>query len=303
MAFGQSRYEEYNELLNAKFAEKKVLFCAHRGSWKGNIIQNTALAYQAAKMQGADILETDTTASADDIVFALHDGTEDWIFGQRHAKDASQRKDLPNAMSMPGERIQSYWPINAVGEPSSHRVQPLSEILEFLCHGELLNIDRTWRAKGLVLPLLDRYPHMRRQAILKARLRHKEVIEQLENHPVKYMFMPVCDSLAEVEAFLQLGNLNMVGVELLAHSPEDELFQDDAIKYIHSKGLFCWVNALTLTDVKPTSVLYGGLDDDTSIRLGPDAGWGKLFDKGVDVIQTDWIDLLRDLRAEKLGIR
>ena len=117
------------------------------------------------------------------------------------------------------------------------------------------------------------------------------------------MFMPVCDSMAEVEAFLQLGDLNLVGVELLAHSPEDELFQDDAIQYIHSKGLFCWVNALTLTDVKPTSVLYGGLDDDTSIRLGPDAGWGKLFDKGVDVIQTDWIDLLRELRAEKLGIR
>ena len=41
MPFGQKRFEENNELLNKKFDEKQVLICAHRGSWHGNVIQNT----------------------------------------------------------------------------------------------------------------------------------------------------------------------------------------------------------------------------------------------------------------------
>ena len=63
MQFGKPCFRENNELLNALFAQKKVLICAHRGSWHGNVTQNTTLAYQAALMQGADILETDTTAT------------------------------------------------------------------------------------------------------------------------------------------------------------------------------------------------------------------------------------------------
>ena len=82
MPFGQSRYEEINSLLNAKFAEKKTLICAHRGSWHGNVIQNTTLAYRAALMQGADIVETDTTATRDGEVFSLHvPGTPDSLKG------------------------------------------------------------------------------------------------------------------------------------------------------------------------------------------------------------------------------
>ena len=267
-----------------------MLICAHRGSWHGNVVQNTTIAYKAALMQGADIVETDTTASLDGEVFSLHDGGEERMFGWRH-----------NATRMTAEQIAGFLPANALGEPSTHRVQRLTEVFEYLCHGELLNIDRTWQAKGLVPGLLDRYPHMRRQAILKAPLKFREVIDQLENHPVKYMFMPICYTMADVEEILQYRELNLVGVELIAATPQDELFRDDAIAWIHSKGLFCWVNALTLTDVFPQSALYGGLDDDTSIWNGPETGWGRLMDKGIDVIQTDWPALVKNYRRERLN--
>ncbi|MBR6088437.1 MAG: glycerophosphodiester phosphodiesterase family protein [Anaerolineaceae bacterium] len=302
MAFGQSRYADYNELLNKKFAEKKMLICAHRGSWHGNIVQNTTLAYKAALMQGADILETDTTASADNVVFAYHDGREDWVFGWTHGGDRMDRNSIPNATEMMAEQIGGYYPTNALGEPSTHRIQPLTEVLEYLCHGELLNIDRTWKAKGLVLEIVDRYPYMRRQAILKAPLRFREVIDQMENHPVKYMFMPICHKTEDIEEILQYRELNIVGMELVANSASSPLFSKDIVDYIHSKGLFCWVNALTLTDIVPEATLFGGLDDDISIIEGPAAGWGRLMDMGFDVIQTDWPDLLRQYRLERLGI-
>ena len=52
--YGQERYAEINELLNRKFEEKQMLICAHRGSWHGNLVQNTVPAYKAAFMMGAD---------------------------------------------------------------------------------------------------------------------------------------------------------------------------------------------------------------------------------------------------------
>ena len=240
MAFGQKRFEDNNELLNAKFAEKQVLICAHRGSWRGNVIQNTTIAYRAALMLGADIVETDTTASRDGVVFSLHDGVEGILFGTPR-----------NGTKLTAAQIEAFHPLNALGEPSTHSVQRLSEVCEFLCHGELVNVDRAWRAKDLVLPLLDRYPHMRRQAIVKAPVDCKALYEQLSGHPVKYMFMPICCNMKEVEAALSYTEINTVGVELIATTPQDELYQDEAIRYIHDRGLFCWVNSLTLTDYYP----------------------------------------------------
>lgn len=290
MAFGKEQYREINELLNAKFEEKKVLICAHRGSWHGNVIQNTTMAYKAALMQGADIVETDTTASYDGEVFSIHDGVEPRLFGWNK-----------NSAHLSADQISAFYPLNGLGEPSSHHIQKLEEVFDFLCHDELINIDRTWRAAGKVPALLDQHPHMLRQAILKAPLSHREILDQLENHPVKYMFMPICYSLADVEEALAYRNLNMVGVELIAFSNDDELFSDEAIRYIHSKNLFTWVNALTLTDVPPYKPLYGDLDDDISILEGPDRGWGRLFDKQIDVIQTDWPALVKNYRFGRIG--
>ena len=292
MAFGQTRFADNNELLNAKFAEKKVLICAHRGSWHGNITQNTTLSYKAALLQGADILETDTTASDDNVVFSLHDGVEPRLFN----------KPPRSSLSMKAWEIEDLLPLNALGEPSTHKVQRLEDVLAALSHGELINVDRSWRAKGLVLSVLDRFPAMRRQAILKAPLREAAVLGQLDEHSVKYMFMPICYCLEDVEKALSYRDLNMVGVELIAHTPGDELYSDEAIRYIHSRGLFCWVNALVISDYYPAAALFGSLNDDESIRVGPEAGWGALIDKGIDVIQTDWPSILRDYRAARFGV-
>lgn len=290
MRFGRPQYEAINALLNARFAEKGTLIAAHRGSWRGNIIQNTLAAYRAALMMGADLLETDTTATKDGVVYSLHDGVEPVLLG------------LPrNAMRLNSDTVDRYPTLNALGVPTRQHVERLETVFEGLTHGELLNIDRSWRANGLVVPLLDRYPHMLRQALIKAPLREKAVLEQLNEHPTKYMFMPICYSLADVKAALAYDGLNMVGVELIAPTPESELFQDEAIAWIHDRGLFCWVNALVITDLEPDEALYGGLDDDISIKQDPDAGWGRLMDKHIDVIQTDWPPLVRDLRVARTG--
>ena len=62
-------------------------------------------------------------------------------------------------------------------------------------------------------------------------------------------------------------------------------------KKIKAKDLFIWVNAIKLDD---DHILFGDYDDDASIIKGPEYGWGKIVEKGADMIQTDWPSLLSD---------
>ena len=46
-------------------------------------------------------------------------------------------------------------------------------------------------------------------------------------------------------------------------------------------------------------IMTAGYDDDRSVKEGFDQGWGVLLDKGTDVIQTDWPELLSRYRDSR----
>ena len=288
MRFGQEKYASINENLNRKFAEKGVLIGAHRGAWHGNIIQNTTWAFKAALMMGADIVETDTTATRDGVVYCIHDGVEPLLFGPPR-----------NTVYMTSAQVDTYSTLNVLGVQNLCHAERLEEVCAFLNHGELINIDRSWMAKGLVPSILDKHPHMLSQAILKAPMRHPEVIAQLNEHPTKYMFMPICFTIKDIEDALSYKDVNTVGVEMIATSPDSELLTKEGVEFAHAHGLFTWVNTLVITDLEPDETLCAGHDDDVSIKDDPAKGWGWLMDLGVDVLQTDWPSLVRDYRAQK----
>ena len=56
---GKKEYAQINALLNRKLEEKKHMIAVHRGSYTGNITQNTIPAYIAAIRMGADMVEGD----------------------------------------------------------------------------------------------------------------------------------------------------------------------------------------------------------------------------------------------------
>jgi len=286
MVFGQKRFASINENLNRRFAEKGVLIAAHRGSWHGNIVQNTTMAFRAAFMMGADIVETDTSVTLDGVVYCIHDGAELQLFGAQKS-----------TLAMTSARVDDYQMRNALDQPNRQHAQQLDEVCAYLCHGELINIDRSWKAGGLVPGILDKHPHMLSQAIIKAPLRAREVIEQLNEHERKYMFMPICYSLEDVEEALSYRDVNTVGAELIATRPDGPLLSPEGIAYVHAHGLFAWVNTLVITDEEPEDTLCAGLDDDISIRIGPEAGWGRLMEMGADVLQTDWPSLVDKYRG------
>ena len=290
MALGQMRYAQINTPLSQKLTQKKCLIAAHRGSWGGNITQNTVGAYKAALQMGADIVETDVTATTDGVLYSFHDGNEQRVFGVEKS-----------IRQMDSKEVENYHPINTCNELTAARINRLTEVLDFLSHGELLNIDRAWNIIPQLLEVLDHYPNAKYQVVIKAPLKAKAAYEYLNAHPVKYMFMPICYSFEDVEAALSYPDLNVVGCEIIAFDEQMELFSDESIQRIHDRNLFVWVNAITLGDVG-VRPLYAKLDDDVSVLEDPSLGWGKLFEKKIDVMQTDWPALLYQYRRKILGV-
>ena len=284
------RYAQINTPLSQKLAQKKCLIAAHRGSWGGNITQNTVGAYKATLQMGADIVETDVNATTDGVLYSFHDGNEQRVFGVEKS-----------IRQMDSKEVENYHPINTCNELTAARINRLTEVLDFLSHGELLNIDRGWNIIPQLLEVLDRYPNAKYQVVIKAPLKAKAAYEYLNAHPVKYMFMPICYSFEDVEAALSYPDLNVVGCEIIAFDEQMELFSDESIQRIHDRNLFVWVNAITLGDVG-VRPLYAKLDDDVSVLEDPSLGWGKLFEKKIDVMQTDWPALLYQYRRKILGV-
>ena len=284
------RYAQINTPLSQKLAQKKCLIAAHRGSWGGNIAQNTVGAYKAALQMGADIVETDVNATTDGVLYSFHDGNEQRVFGVEKS-----------IRQMDSKEVENYHPINTCNELTAARINRLTEVLDFLSHGELLNIDRAWNIIPQLLEVLDHYPNAKYQVVIKAPLKAKAAYEYLNAHPVKYMFMPICYSFEDVEAALSYPDLNVVGCEIIAFDEQMELFSDESIQRIHDRNLFVWVNAITLGDVG-VRPLYAKLDDDVSVLEDPSLGWGKLFEKKIDVMQTDWPALLYQYRRKILGV-
>lgn len=297
MVFGQTCFASNNELLNSKLEEKKHLIAVHRGSWTGNIIQNTIPAYICAFKMGADMVECDINRTVDGVLYSFHDGYEPDIF---HVEKSI--KEMTSA------EVEAYRPYNAIRKQCGRPIERLCDILDWLPADKLLNIDRAWDIFPYVLEELDKHPNAVRQVVLKAHMRGsfhgvdvEDALSALQEHETKYMFMPICYNMEDVQKALSLQNVNVVGCELIVGKETYELFQDEAITYIHDRNLFVWANAIELGNYN-RDPLFGPLDDDISIIEDPDLGWGELFRKGIDIVQTDWPAILYAYRKEKLNI-
>lgn len=261
----------------------------HRGVWGGNVVENTILSCQLAREMGADMFECDLSKSTDGVLYAFHDGGEKRMLGIES-----------NIETLSSAEIDALTYYNSIGEASGAHIERFETIASFFKNGELYNIDRAWGKLPETIAVLKQYPWSIEQALIKSPVQ-QDVLEFLNACPEKYMFMPIAYSMADVEKVLSYDDINVVGIELIAKTPVDELFQDSSIQYIHSRKLFTWANAITLSGL-PQQALFGGLDDDTALRKSKDDAWGELFHKRLDVIQTDWPLQLKKYRDNYFGL-
>lgn len=270
-----------NAFLARLRAEKKVLIAAHRGTWGGNIIQNTIPAYENALRNGADMIEVDVVQSTDGEFFAFHTGQEPGLL--RMDRKLSE---------LTAAEIRSCRLRNCTQDEVLEPINRLDDILEHFKGRCLINIDRSWWYWEDTIRLLMRH-HMEDQLILKSAPR-PDLLDTLEQSGSNLMYMPIVRDPDQLPA-LEGRRLNQVGMEIIFKTEESPLISEEFLDSLHRKGQYAWVNALTLDDV---TKLSAGHDDDTALLRDMDQGWGWLMERGFDVIQTDWPWLLREYREK-----
>lgn len=274
--------------INAKFEqlleEKKFLTLLHRGANGGNIVENTADAVNIACRQGSDIVEIDISKSTDNDFFVFHDGGESRLL-----------KTDKNLNEMSTAEIQKLFYYNELDCQLHKKVQFLKELLDKIPTDVFLNIDRSWEHWETFIPYLDSFEERHGYFMLKSPVK-KEYLDILENHPVKYMYFPIIYNLEELDLIESYQNINLIGFEVIEKEDDFDFINSPRFDKYKKEGYMFLANAINLDD---DTKLFGSLDDNLAITQAPELSWGKMLTMGINVIQTDWIDLLLAFREGK----
>ncbi len=266
-------------------ARERVILCAHRGIFGGNIPCNTIASFDFAIAEGADMVELDVTRSADGELFVFHPGME----RRQFCRDVSIRK-------MNAAEVRELKLCNVDGAGTELGVNTLDEVLEHLKDRCYINIDKFGDCPADIIACVKRHD-MKDQIILKCSPR-EENLAVIEAYAPDIQFLPVIKADNGCHEMMKRKNINYIGSELLFTSEEDETASEAYRETLRRDGKLTWVNAIVY-DYR--AVLAAGHSDDAAILGDPEFGWGWCADR-FDIIQTDWIGSLSRY-LEKTGRR
>lgn len=272
-----------NQYFLQKMKENKTLIVAHRGTYGGNIIENTFLSSITALNSGAHIIEIDAVKSLDGEFYAFHDGEEERRFGIS--------KNLKELYS---HEIESLEYLNIIGEKSGEYIWKLETLLSKLKGKGLINLDRAWNWLDEIFQIILKL-EMENQVIIKTPPT-KEAYEFFKKNKNKLMYMSIAKTKDDVLRFID-KDINMVAVELLFKKEDDEIISNEFLSFLKEKNIKTWVNSITLGGLEEHN-LSAWKDDNTSLE-NPDKGWGWLLEKNFEIIQTDWPYLLKNYIENK----
>ena len=260
-------------------AKNHRLIVCHRGATGGNIPCNTLPAFEIALMQGADMLETDISQTADGTLCIFHPKME-----PRHLGVSCS---IPE---MTWQEVSQLRFINMNHTPTQFGILKLDEFLEHFKGRCYINLDKFWGAPADIYKTVKRH-NMMQQVLVKSPPT-PEVLTVLKEIGPDVPYMPVIYEGKEFpHAGLMHSGINYVGVEVVYPNEDSHFASPEFIETIHADGKLVWVNSIIYNTKKQLS---GGHSDDTAFTISPDHGWGWLADIGYDLIQTDWPGMLID---------
>ena len=256
-------------------AAERIILCAHRGIFGGNIPCNTIASFDFAIAEGADMIELDVTKSADGELFVFHPGMERRQFCQ----DVSIRKST-------ADEVRSWKLCNVDGTRTELGVNTLDEVLEHLKGRVFINVDKFGDCPAEIIECVKRHD-MKDQIILKC-APHPAQLEVIETWAPDIQFLPVISKTEDVHERLSAMNINYIGTELLFTTEQDDTASEAYREKLRRDGKLCWVNTIVY-DYR--AVLAAGHSDDAAVTGDPEFGWGWCADR-FDILQTDWIGSL-----------
>jgi len=248
-----------------------MIVCAHRGLHGANIPQNTLAAFRLALKTGVDMIELDVNRSVDGKIFIFHHGMERTCFGT----DERTR-------NMSFEQIRALRYLNVDRNPTKHPPCTLDEVFEEFKNKCFIQIDKFWAYPKEVTDIIRRH-RVEDQVLIKSQADPVQ-LKAIEEICPDLAYMVTARSPDDI-ALASKYDINYTVSEIIFEN-EDSVFTDPAfIESEHKKGRLFWVHSIVFND---KAVLTAGHNDDTSLTVDPDLGWGWLADKGYDIMITDW---------------
>ena len=256
----------------------KTLIAAHRGVAGGNIPCNSMAGFEAALLQGADVLEVDISISLDGTLYVFHPKKEPLFLGIEQL--------IPQ---MHDDQIDALRLINSDGARSTEPVPRFEDCLERFGSRCILNVDKFWTDIPRIAAAIRRHG-MQDRVIVKTPLK-PEYIRQLEEYAHDMPFMPIIrEDDGTHEALLKNPRIRYIGAEVLFKAETSPLASPAFINRVHADGCILWVNPI-IYDLREQ--LVAGRNDDRAVTGDPDGSWGWLIERGFDILQTDWPLALR----------
>ena len=259
--------------------KKKPLIAAHRGLCLGNIPCNTPAAFEFALKNGADIIELDVSVTKDGELLCFHPGME------RHHTTTDK-----SFLDMTAEEIEKEVRfVNLDDTPTQFPISKFKDVMLLLRDRCVVNVDKFWTAPEKIAAVI-RECGMENQVIIKTGP-HKGDIENVKKYAPDMPYMVVVTEKDDLEALIGDKELNFVGAEVVFESETSPFASKEYIKKLQDMGLLLWVNSIVFNH---RSVLAAGHNDDVSAAGDPDYGWGWLYDRGYDIIQTDYTGFIQN---------
>ena len=281
---------------------KVVLVCAHRGltgistgQWS-KTPENSLPAIARSISIGIDIVEIDVRETRDGAFVLMHDATVDRTTdGKGKVADMTLAEIKQLRLRLNTVRDSKDRPI------SEERVPTLDEVMQ-LCKGKcMVNIDKGWNIIPKCCETLKKTGTLQQVIFVSTNGvdRCRKELAELDPKPIykpTFVHSPNWRSARkqgwdELKPYVEA--LHPMVFELAFCSDEDPIISAETTASIRRGGARVWAN--TLWDS-----ISGGHSDDDSLK-DPEAGWGWMVDRAVNIIQSDESEkLLEYLRSRKL---
>lgn len=257
-------------------AQDHAFIVAHRGVAGGNIPCNTMASYEIALKQGADMIETDVDMTADGVLVIFHPGMEPHhLCVERSIREMTYKE------------VRALRYVNTDDNPTQFGLITFDELLENFKNRCFINVDKYWDHPEKIYAAIKKHD-MIDQVLVKSSL-SDSVLQVLEALSPELAFMPIVREEHPLHETLLSKNINYIGAEVLFSSDSSPVASPEFIERMHRDGKLVWVNSIIYSY---TAQLSAGHSDDTALTASMDDGWGWLADRGFDMIQTDWTQML-----------
>lgn len=266
--------KEFNLINELK---EHVFVVAHRGTVGGNVPPNTPLSFDAAILDGADMVELDVEKSKDGTLYCFHGGNE-----------------VPHLMmhlpfrTLYDKDIKDLRYVNADLSPTQYPVYTLDEVFEHLKGRTYINVDKFQLYPREITECIRRH-NMQDQIVVKTDAT-PALLDLVECYASDINYIAIMENEDRFTDVIKNKNIRYVGVEAVFATEDAPICQPEYIEKMHNQGLALWGNGIVFNYRR---VLSAGHTDDVSVSGNPDAGWGWLLDRGFDLVQTDFTSQLR----------